>query len=185
MKTWTVILWALVLSGCFTAHHAPAKPAQLQPQVIHRDTQCSISGSNPAAYPAATWIDQTSDLKRHYQRLGNNIVGLAPIKPPDIDFSRFGILMVEMGPKPTAGYQLEMPPQDLSINNQTARITLTWTAPAPGRLLAQVITHPCILIKLPRGNFSQIYVLDQKGRQRAEVQLKSKMVHPGGIRPAD
>ena len=47
-------------------------------------------------------------------------------------------------------------------------VRVNWREPAPGRRLAQVITHPCLLATLPNAGFTRIQIVDQQGRLRLE-----------------
>jgi len=43
-----------------------------------------------------------------------------------------------------------------------------WREPQPGYRLAQVVTSPCLLLKVPAAAFTRIQVLDREDRVRLE-----------------
>jgi hypothetical protein len=77
-----------------------------------------------------------------------------------------------MGQKPTGGYGLAMSEEVAYVSNGTAVLRLSWIEPSQGAILPQVITSPCILIKLPSDSYWRIHVLDQHGHLRAQVRVK-------------
>jgi hypothetical protein len=122
--------------------------------------------------PAAAWITEPNLYQRTYQRLGKNTIDSQQKKPPpSVDFSREGILFVSMGQKPTGGYLLDLVKPSVGIIADTAILHLEWFKPPPGAILPQVITSPCILLCLPKGDYSRIQVMDQTGRIKLQVKL--------------
>ena len=65
-----------------------------------------------------------------------------------------------------------IPGVHVTYRQETQQLALTvpvdWREPLPGYVQTQVMTHPCLLVKLPNGAFSQIRVVDQDGRLRLE-----------------
>ena len=122
--------------------------------------------------PSATWISDMSHLERIYARMGKSTLFDVRGNSPTPDFSREGVLLVEMGQKSTGGYRLDLIEGLSSIAEGTAEVTLSWIEPPPGTILPQVITSPWILITLSRGDYSLINVLDQDGQLRLELIVK-------------
>jgi len=78
---------------------------------------------------------------------------------PEFDLgSRIGVL-VSLGMKPTPGYALRLENPVVPVENGVARITLHSTEPAPGSIMAQMITHPCLLVSIERDNYKAIQVM--------------------------
>jgi len=119
--------------------------------------------------PSATWITTAADLSSVYARLGNLQVENLAI--PDIDFEIYGLLLIEMGQKPTGGHGIEFDP-DLSrfIENQ-AMVHLRWNTPKEGRVVTQVVTSPYILIKIEKTAIESIIIFDQKQNLLFEISI--------------
>ena len=65
-----------------------------------------------------------------------------------------------MGKYPTAGYQLELAAETAEINDHDLTLFVSWVEPPVAALVAQVITSPCLLISIPKGDYSVIRVRD-------------------------
>ncbi|MFO7838988.1 MAG: protease complex subunit PrcB family protein [Desulfosalsimonadaceae bacterium] len=124
--------------------------------------------------PCARWIQNRRELAALFagSRLSPD-VGSLPAPLAGISFADAGLLLVHMGEKPTSGYFLELLPESAHRADSTAVLRLKWQAPDPDAMVAQVITHPCILIRLPGSGFSKIRILDSRGRIRASVDCRT------------
>jgi len=120
--------------------------------------------------PSATWIDSARQLETSIKRIRSGMLGGKPVKLPMLDFQHEIVLLVEMGQRPTLGYRLEMAgADDLRISQHQAQLTLDWLHPPADALVAQAITSPCLLIKLDRGSYTSIQILDRQGTIKAST----------------
>ncbi len=114
--------------------------------------------------PSATWIDNARQLESSIKRIRSGMLGGKPINLPALDFQHEIVLLVEMGQRPTLGYRLELAETDgLRIAQDQAQLTLDWLHPPADALVAQTISSPCLLIKLERGGYTSIQILDRQG----------------------
>ena len=113
---------------------------------------------------SAKWVKSREELEQM-------IEGQKARKIPsqEIDFNASRILLVRMGQKPTAGYSLKLDPESCSVSQQTAYISLIWTEPDPGMVTAQVITNPFILLKLSKGGYVVVKIVDQHEQTRFDL----------------
>jgi hypothetical protein len=88
-----------------------------------------------------------------------------------VDFDRFCVLAVEMGRKPSAGYEFDTQNISAQAVGDIATITLPHVQPPPGAITAQVMTAPWILIKLPAEGFHAIRVVDQSSALLTQIEL--------------
>lgn len=159
----------LLLSGLFANIQGCAQPANppvdqggpLTAEVLYSTNQCGLAASQPTA----VWIDNPQSLARIYQ----GFPVLPSIQPPPVDFTRSGVLLIGMGQRPTAGYGLSLAEGSPRLKGDTLEIRVNWQEPAPGRMLAQVLTAPCLLVKLPTVPFQQVTVIDQTGQVRVSA----------------
>lgn len=119
----------------------------------------------------AQWIANEKDLARAYVRMGRHLLGGKGQAVPQIDFKVDAILLVAMGQKMTGGYAIKMSAEPVIIDGQTATLKLRWVKPKRGGMTIQILTNPCILIKMSKGDYTHVKVLDQFGALRAELKL--------------
>lgn len=163
----TVLTIAAALAGVACAALGAGRPSAEPAKVIFSAAMCGDTSRDPAV----TWIGSASDLRAVYDRIQRHQVGGDSHEPPPVDFSRRAVLWVQMGMQPSAGYGLSLQAPGARISAATLILHVKWLEPVPGRLYAQVITHPCLLVTVPRGSYHQVEVRDQHGtrRMRAEV----------------
>jgi hypothetical protein len=124
--------------------------------------------------PAAAWVDNEEALSLVYKRVRKHIIGSGEMKAPQVDFSKDGLLLIETGQRPTSGYELDITDEKVLVNKGTAIVKIYRGEPERESILAQVITSPCIMIKLPLGNYSLISIRDQNNEIYAEVNITGK-----------
>jgi len=66
------------------------------------------------------------------------------------------LIAVSRGDQPTPGYGFRLLAAERS--DTTAIVTLAWDTPPPDAILPQVLTHPCIVVALPRAEVEQVEV---------------------------
>ena len=121
--------------------------------------------------PAATWIKDQATLDAFIQKL-NVRQGGKSMEMPQIDFTKFGVLLLEMGQKPSGGYAINFDPSKTKTTNNQLEIHLDWGVPAQGMSVTQAVTSPFILLKAKYTNISSILVLGQNNRSRFEVPIE-------------
>jgi hypothetical protein len=82
------------------------------------------------------------------------------------------LVAVSRGQQPTPGYGFEL--VGGTIKGDAVTVRLAWNQPPADAVLAQVITHPCIVIGLEGAGFSKLRVIDQDDAPLGEIVL------PGG-----
>lgn len=132
-----------------------------------------LSGTRDTAErtePSAAWITSGAELERSIDRLGALQLPAEDMQALiAVDLAAYRILLIGMGQKPTAGYGLELAPESCSLAERNARISLVWREPAQGMVTAQVITHPFILLKVSKGGYDAVQVVDQHGQVRFDL----------------
>lgn len=170
VKQFIWILFAMLLiglSGCFHCSHGNGAKATPIVEVIYRGIDCERTESEPGA----VWISNRQQLVHVYEQINKSIIGSVLGRLPTIDFSRFGVLMIMMGQRPTSGFRLQPGEKQILIKDDKANVYIQWVEPPEDAILPQMTSSPCLMLKLPKKGYSQINVLDQNGRLRAEVSL--------------
>ncbi|MCL2878275.1 MAG: protease complex subunit PrcB family protein, partial [Acidobacteria bacterium] len=86
-----------------------------------------------------------------------------PVAVPDVDFTKYGVLLIRLGEKPNGGYGLKLTADAARIENREAQIPVHLSEPEPGFLYTQAIIYPHLAIIIEKGSFDSIAVVDQNG----------------------
>jgi hypothetical protein len=153
------------LSGCAGAAGRTSAVIKVDADVIYSSSNCE--GLDQAA--GAVWISDEKEFVSIKNRIKGLKIGDSAVSALDVDFGHNGVLLVRMGRKPTSGYGIELSSKQVDLQDQTAIVIVHWIEPGEGAILAQMITSPCTMIKMTKGNYNAIRVVDQTGIVRAEV----------------
>lgn len=167
----TVLILASTLFfpfGCLNGGSPGATDATVAIQAMHRTSFCP---SNPIE-PHALWIDSPAGLQQLWENMHRLSLGGQSANMPEVDFGIDGLLMVHMGQQRTGGYAIELADPKGRVKNGIVSVTVAWISPAPDAVVTQMITAPCILLKLQKRDFSSIQVIDQHGRVRVSVDVR-------------
>lgn len=150
------LLVAVLISGCAGLPLGPLRADQ-----IYADAHCGREATGESAH----WIADNEDYRRLYRRLDPD----AERAPPPVRFSESIVVLIEQGRQPTRGYGISLADPEVELDGR-ARLRLNWQTPPPDALSAQVISSPCVLVRLPRADYSSVVILDQLGRERLYAQ---------------
>jgi len=145
----------LVAVGCAAHRRGPATAS-----VVRASAQCG----GEAAAISARWIPSEGALRA---ALGAGGVFGEAAPSPAIDFKREGVLAVYMGQRPTAGYGLALHDPNVAIAKGVGTVVVRLEEPPPGAMVAQVLTSPCLLIRMPKAGLTEVRVVDPAGTVRA------------------
>jgi len=129
----------------------------------------SLDGEGLGESPGAAWISDNEAFLSFMNRIRRIRLGVEQPSVPSVDFSHKGVLIVWMGRKPTGGYHIELAQDRIYMEDHTAVVTVRWMEPAEDAVLSQRITGPCLMIRMTRGDYGMIKVIDEKGIVRAET----------------
>lgn len=129
---------------------------------VHASSQCG---------PTVTtqWISSQQQFENLFRASQQQMISSTPPQPSSIDFTRYGVVLVSMGQQRTGGYMIELAQEDLTVRNDTAQITVRWREPEPGMMVTQVLTHPCVFLRVPLADYQSLRVVDQENKVRAEL----------------
>ncbi|ASP40422.1 hypothetical protein CHH28_17825 [Bacterioplanes sanyensis] len=85
-------------------------------------------------------------------------------------------LTISLGQKPTAGYGIDVVAQE--GNDESLTLTFRERSPAPGMVVAQVMTSPCLEVMLPP-NWQQVTVLRAGTQQRWQFSANDQVKRLG------
>lgn len=130
--TFFIVLISLV-SAC------GSQPAQVVYQVPKSiaSQQCYITQSE-----SQIWIDQEEEWA------ALPIAARQQLESADVDFSQESILIVSAGQKSSSGYRLEL--TNWLLEQDHWQVTRIAHQPRANSMQAQLITSPCLLVKIPK-----------------------------------
>ncbi|MET0027865.1 MAG: protease complex subunit PrcB family protein [Candidatus Thiodiazotropha sp.] len=88
---------------------------------------------------------------------------LSPSEESSQEDDGFWTVRVDMGSKPSGGFGLKLVSDKLVISDQTARFALQWIEPSPGSVQAQMISYPCLYLKVEKGDYKRLEAVDGSG----------------------
>ena len=156
MKYWltTVVAACLIISGCSLL------PDRSGPNVniVQSSDYCGTKTPDAAVHyfaspdPLANWI-----AERDIRELRAAAASLT------------GVLVVELGQRPSAGYSLEVIDGASRIEGDTLYMAMRWNSPELDAHVSQQLLSPCMIIPRPKGEYKQVVLVDQRGEQRGQV----------------
>jgi len=160
----TLLLLPLVAACQSKTHHLQQHDQQPIVETLYTSQQCGRSQRTPSI----TWIDNAQQLATSIKRIQSTQLGGKPPTLSKLNFQHDIALLVEMGQRATLGYQITLTGTDnLHITSGQAHLTLDWIQPSADAMVAQMISSPCLLLKLKRGNYTAIQILDRQGMIKA------------------
>lgn len=153
----------MAMTAC--SDHPVGSTPQTSAAQLHAGAQCAGQGHDPKA----TWITDEARFRRAYANMYGHALGMRLPEPPAVEFKHESVLLLAMGQRPTAGYQLALDRRPLRIDENAAVVRVLWMEPAPGSVQAQVLTSPCAMFKLPRAGYGRVRVVDQNGQARFDL----------------
>jgi hypothetical protein len=70
--------------------------------------------------------------------------------------------LVEMGLRSTGGYDLTVSPE-ATLRGDELVLQAAFSGPAPGSMVTQALSSPCVLLRLPPGDYAAVEVRDASG----------------------
>ena len=154
-----------ILYACMGASGGQPSSTALPATIVASGHHCLKA---PAAWHA-TFLTAPDQLEAFVSRCRADRIGFAPGDVPVVDFDQWRILAVEMGRQPSAGYGFDADGLAAHVAGRIVTVRLSVRRPPPGALVAQMITTPWILIRLPCGAYRSAQVLDQQGRLLVQI----------------
>ncbi|MDH3716073.1 MAG: hypothetical protein OET44_19755 [Gammaproteobacteria bacterium] len=144
-----LVVFSAVTAGC----EDTVKPSSTVKSVtpVYQGRHCGRS--DPAA--RVTWIQSEAELQDVHRKMHRDSLQAPPL--PGVDFETDGLVLIELGRRPTAGYQMHLASQHMVLDKGDGVITFSVDKPAGPA--AQVITSPCLLVAVPRGGYRGVRAL--------------------------
>lgn len=148
-----VLAAAAMLAACgFRAEKIFASYADIEVQEVARSLQCNSAGKDSRI----ELFTATAAIRGWADRRG--------VALPDV-LAEAPHVVVELGQRSTTGYGLAVS-RSAVLRGGLLILKGTFISPAPGRVVAQALTSPCVLVQLPPGRYSAVEVQDPTGAVR-------------------
>ncbi|WP_353108420.1 protease complex subunit PrcB family protein [Salinisphaera dokdonensis] len=82
-----------------------------------------------------------------------------------------GLVVIEMGQRPTGGYNVQLDKSRTAIENGTLTIGMEWNAPRLDAAVSQALIASCVAVRPPQGDYDTVRVIDQLGKARGETRV--------------
>lgn len=165
---------ALLIFGCLNKGTPGATDVAtddtLPIAAVYQDINCPSHHNSPHA----RWIDTPQDLQRIWAAQPHGPWAVEPPPIPRVDFRSQGLLLIQMGQRSTGGYAIALAEPSGRVSGDTLSVTVDWITPAADSATIQMITAPCLLLKLPRGRYRSIQVTDSHKRVQVVATLPTQ-----------
>ncbi|WP_440856200.1 hypothetical protein [Salinisphaera sp. RV14] len=158
MRLGLLLIASVAIAGCSTLHLGRSASGV---SVVGKSTYCGTPSqasevhyfADPDAFQ--NWIDY------------RNVNGFNP------KMARNGVLIVEMGQRPTGGYDIQLASKKTGIKNNVLTIGMDWHAPRLDAAVSQAMITQCVALHLPQGQYHKVRVVDQLGNVRGSADVSS------------
>jgi hypothetical protein len=157
----------LLLGACQAQAPKPgAQPpgaTELRPVTIHASASCGRA--QPSVHPVPDQASLTQIIT------GGRMLGADQPPAPTVDFASNMVMLLSMGQQPSAGYQIGVTAATVRLDSRVLTVSSLWQQPEPGVMQAMVITQPCVIFSVPRGDYRALQIVDQQRQERMLVDL--------------
>lgn len=155
----------LSIAACANTETSMKEDSTLSAVQIYASSQCGKA----SASSGSAWVTSKAAMQSHHDGMPKTTLGMSQPQMADVDFASEGVLIIHLGQQPSAGYGLSLGDTDVKVKDGQAVVSVTHTKPAAGTLQAQVLTSPCLMVKLPAKGVTHVRVVDQDGREITSV----------------
>jgi len=159
-----LLLAPLVLWGC---KDSDVKRGSAGSQIVtpyYQGIQCG-RGERTAQI---TWIRNETERQAAFKRILRTSLSAEPL--PEVDFDDYALVLIELGQRPTAGYQLRLSSQRMVMDKGDGLIL--FDVDQPGAYAAQVVTSPCLIVSVPRGDFKAVRAQSADNKIRVQTAVR-------------
>ncbi len=151
----------LLLGACQAQAPAAASSTPVAHRVVHAGAQCGAD---------APLVERITDAGGLRTAIAGRTVGGSPAVPA-VDFDHSLVLRLSMGQQPNPGYRMGVTAAHVDGASRRLVFDTVWATPEPGRMYPAMVTQPCVIVSVPRGDYGGVAVLDARGRERMGTPL--------------
>ena len=161
-----VVLAICFMVGCLAnVMAASGKPVENDSMSIVVHHQSATCGN----IVESLWLPDQQKYESTFQAMFTGLMSDSRPQPAPVNFDSHAMLLVSMGQQRTGGYSVKLAAAKMGVANDRAKIQVQWTVKKPDMMAIQMLTNPCLLLEVPRGNYKFIDVVDQSGVTRQSI----------------
>ncbi|MGB7755391.1 MAG: protease complex subunit PrcB family protein [Salinisphaera sp.] len=162
MRLGLLVIASVTIAGC-SALHLGGNASGVS--VVGKSTYCGTPSQ-------ASEVHYFADPDAFQNWIGyRNVSGFSP------KMARNGVLIVEMGQRPTGGYDIRLNGKKTGIKNNILTIGMDWHAPRLDAAVSQAMISQCVALHLPQGQYQKVRVVDQLGNLRGSVNISDSQAN--------
>lgn len=145
------LLSVLILCGCTPLITEPAREVPIT--LLHRSHSCGTSdeGGN------LTVVSDQNTFAGLWRRINQS--SLTPPSMPEIDFQRYVLVLVELGRRNNAGYELTLGAPTATKKGGDLTLPVVAIIPRSYAITPQVIVTPCLAVQVERQGVDTVKAL--------------------------
>ncbi len=157
MKRVAGLSFALLLTACSTPGGWLKGAEPLRVEEVGSSSTCGVEASETTLQ----WFGNAAAVAAWQSQQGLSLL-------PG-DGAPGSYVLISMGQRSSGGYGVTVS-REAVVRDGRVQLQATFVAPGAGRMAIQMITSPCVLVRLPQGSWAGVDVRDQTGRLRASVE---------------
>ncbi len=126
--------------------------AEITVRSHYSSNQCGIDKTS------VILISNKTELETIITKSRRTALSDRPAALPDINFKENMALLIALGTRSSAGYNIKLTRDSAGIRDNILTLPVDIISPEKGGFQAQVITSPCIIISFTKGRYTQIIV---------------------------
>ncbi len=147
LRQLAVLAVCVVLAGCgSTGPQQSEAPAPAVRQVT-QSAHCGLTG------PGLVWVATAPQREKLLDLAGQN---MATGMVRKVDLSRERMVFVTLGQRSTAGYSVGL--DEFSVDQKVLTLRMRVREPAPGKMVAQAMTSPCVVLAVSPVDWQRVKV---------------------------
>jgi len=119
---------------------------------LYSSNQCNIE------LPELIAINDKKTLKDIIHKANKRFISETPPKLPAVNFDNEQIILISLGNKNQAGYEIIINNKEITKTENTLFLPITISQPDKLQIYAQLITSPCKIISIPKGDYNEVVI---------------------------
>lgn len=136
-----------VLAGCASSTTVEDEPGALLTRQVTQSAHCGLTG------PGLAYVQGADRLQALLELPAQN---MAVQQLRQVDLTKEHLLFVTLGEKTTGGYSVSLVSSE--SNESVLHISVAVRTPAPGTMVTQAVTSPCVVVAVPATNWAEVRV---------------------------
>ncbi len=163
-KPLILALMLIAVGACRPGIEPSRSVATVPIRIVHRDSHCL------GATAKIELIRNPAALEQWWQPLARQQFPAKPLPQSlaSIEFDRLAAIVVFLGSRPTAGYEIELYADQAMVQPASLTIPVQFRQPSPDAMVAQVMTSPCVVMTVPDGQYKTVTVRNRQGQTLLE-----------------